>query len=36
MGKFLVIYFDDILIYSKTPEHHMGHLRQVWHTLRNE
>jgi len=35
MGKFLVIYFDDILIYSKTLEHHMGHLRQVCHALRN-
>ena len=36
MGKFLVIYFDDILIYSKTLEHHVGHLRQVCHALRNK
>jgi len=36
MGKFLVVYFDDILIYSKTLKHHMGHLRQVCHALRNE
>jgi len=36
MGKFLVIYFDNILIYSETLEHHVGHLRQVCHTLRKE
>jgi len=35
MGKFLIVYFDDILIYSKALEHHVGHLRQVCHVLRN-
>ena len=36
MGKFLVMYFDDILIYSKSREQHLDHLTQVCTTLRNE
>ena len=36
MGKFLVVYFDGILIYSKSREQHFDHLTQVCTTLRKE
>ena len=36
MGKFLVVYFIDILIYSKSKEQHLDHLTQVCTTLKNE
>ena len=36
MGQFLVVYFDDILIYSQTQEDHLEHLRIVCTTLRQE
>ena len=29
ISKFLVVYFDDILIYSQSREQHLNHLRQV-------
>jgi hypothetical protein len=36
MGKFVVVYFDDILIYSPTWESHFDHLRAVFDMLRTE
>jgi hypothetical protein len=36
LGKFVVVYFDDILIFSKSVTVHLEHLRQVLETLRTE
>ena len=36
MGRFLVVYFDDILIFSKDKESHGEHLRLVYSTLLQE
>lgn len=33
-GKFVVVYFDDIMIYSKTEIEHLSHLRDVLTVLR--
>ncbi|XP_078444229.1 uncharacterized protein LOC144713509 [Wolffia australiana] len=36
IGRFVVVYFDDILVYSKSREEHAQHLRHVCASLRQE
>jgi len=36
MGKFLVVYFDGIIIYSKSREQRLNHLTQICTTLKKE
>ena len=34
LDRFVVVYLDDIVIYSRSLEDHVKHLRAVFHTLR--
>ena len=34
LGRFVVVYLDDILVYSRSKDEHMLHLKQVFDTLR--
>jgi len=36
IGKFVVVYFDDILVYSLAIKEHKEYVRQVLETLRKE
>jgi hypothetical protein len=35
IDQFVIVYLDDICIYSKSPEEHLDHLRQILMALRN-
>ena len=35
IGRFVVVYFDDILIYSRSLEEHLDHLSVVFNALRD-
>jgi hypothetical protein len=34
IGKFVIVYFDDILIYNKSLDEHIEYLRTVFYALR--
>ena len=34
LGKFVLVYLDDMLVFSKTPAEHAGHLRKIFEILR--
>jgi hypothetical protein len=36
LDRFVLVYLDDIIVFSKTPEEHQAHLRAVFARLRAE
>ena len=36
LGKFVIVYLDDILIFSNTLEEHLSHICKVFDKLREE
>ncbi|XP_074266785.1 uncharacterized protein LOC141590070 [Silene latifolia] len=36
LGKFVIVYLDDILVYRQSKEDHFKHLRKVFETLRGQ
>jgi hypothetical protein len=36
IGLFVIVYFDDILVYNKSQQDHMEHLYQVFQTFRKQ
>lgn len=36
LGKFVIIYLDDILIFSRSKEKHMGNVKQVLESMKLE
>ncbi|XP_078443769.1 uncharacterized protein LOC144713142 [Wolffia australiana] len=36
IGRSVVVYFDDILVYSRSRSDHLQHLREVWSALHRE
>ena len=34
IGKFVVVYLDDVTVYSKMFEEHMDHLKQIFEAIK--